>query len=141
MRDTIEKGYISFEGTNEAVFNSDDIKLSAGKDTLSKKMIKEQKEILRDLEDVITILKDNGIMPILFSTPCYHEYNTYLNQEIIQNNEKAINRLCEKFDIKFLDYSDSDQFFKSDFYNCDHLNKKGGAKFANILNQRLSDIQ
>ncbi len=137
LQDSILKGFITFEGTNELEFQSNVIKnraesfVSKG---LNKSIKKEQEEILADLEGFIAILKNKGIKPILFASPCYIDFNSYLHHDILLNNKQVINDLCQKFNIQFLDYSNSKQFYKSDFYNSDHLNKTGGAKFGKILN-------
>ena len=140
----LEKGYISYEETNELEFlpkviiNRAESFVSKG---LTKTVKMEQEEILLDLEDFITILKNKGIKPILFASPCYEEFNTYLRKDILINNKLIVNHLRQKFNIPFLDYSNSKQFQKSDFYNSDHLNKTGGAKFGKILNDKILKME
>lgn len=131
------------EGTNELSFNSLDIKkhaehyVSEGLEKAKPKQI----EVLSDLEDFIRFLKKNGVMPILFATPCYSEFNSYLNKDILANNKTVVNSLCDKFDIKYLDFSHSNLFMKNDFYNSDHMNLKGGTKFAKILNDSIIKME
>jgi hypothetical protein len=37
----------------------------------------------------------------------------------------------------FFDYSTNHDFIKDEFFNPDHLNKKGAARFSAILNAKL----
>ena len=45
--------------------------------------------------------------------------------------------LCKKHDIEFWDYSINNDFIKNEFFNPDHLNKKGAERFSKILDSRL----
>ena len=137
IRDVIQKGFISFKGTNTKYFNKKEYLSRAGR-FKEPDINSERKDVIKDLEDFIYKLKSNKITPILFSTPVYSEYNEYLDINIINRNKLDIKEICNKYNIEYWDYSNDKGFSKSDFYNCDHLNKKGAKKFGKMLSYRLN---
>ena len=140
--DSISKGFMGYEGINEHRLQENIIEARVlFFDQRIKNGVNEHEDIVSDLEDLIKILKSKGITPVLFSNPGYSEFNTNLNQEVIINNRKIINELQDKFELKYLDYSNGDMFSNSDFYDHDHLNKKGAAKFGRILSAEILKME
>jgi len=137
----VVKGFISFEGHQSSAFTAEHYKkrIQAFNEGITNS--KEHEEILADLEDFIETLLKANVTPILLSVPTYYEYNRYLDRSVLRNNQKAIDRLCKKYHLRYLDLMDSDMFEKEDFYNGDHLNKKGARKLAGILNNFIRDIE
>lgn len=86
-------------------------------------------------------MKSKNITPILFSSPTFQDYNSFLDQKQIQRNLQNIDLLCKKFELEYWRFNEDNQFLKEDFYNQDHLNKKGAKKFSVILNQKLKESQ
>jgi hypothetical protein len=139
VKDSIVKGFISFEGNKSSAFNIEKYKHEAyGYDELIKAS-NEKDEILADLKDFLEVLIKNNITPILFTSSTYQEYNKYLDESIINNNKKEIKMICEKYNIEYLDLMNSHAFEKNDFYNPGHLNKKGAKKLATILNDFITN--
>ena len=93
--------------------------------------------VLNELDKLISTLQNNGIKPIFFSTPTFKEYNTFLDSSIINNNLIDTKNLCKKYNIEFWDYAYYHNFNIDEFFNPDHLNKKGAARFSSILDSRL----
>ena len=91
----------------------------------------------KELNQLIVALKNEGKQPILFSTPTFKEYNTFLDSSIINNNLIDTKNLCKKYNIEFWDYAYYHNFNIDEFFNPDHLNKKGAARFSSILDSRL----
>ena len=137
LTDTTVKGYISFSGTEQDVFNNEYyINRINGFDNLINSST-EKELVLNELGELISTLQSKGVKPIFFSTPTFREYNIFLDSSIINNNLIDSENLCKKYNIEFLDYSINHDFIKDEFFNPDHLNKKGAARFSRILDSRL----
>jgi len=137
LTDTTVKGYISFSGTEQDVFNNEYyINRIKGFDNLINSST-EKELVLNELGELISTLQSKGVKPIFFSTPTFREYNIFLDSSIINNNLIDSENLCKKYNIEFLDYSINHDFIKDEFFNPDHLNKKGAARFSRILDSRL----
>ena len=95
------------------------------------------KEEIDALIEMIKLLKEKGVEPILVTTPYMKEY-----MELVKNNESflkdfygVINEITSTLSVKYLDYS-TDERFINDYYlfrNSDHLNKEGARIFTDIL--------
>lgn len=136
--DGLYNGFIGFEGTSYQTFNSQNHKDKAALFQENPNN-NERLEIIADLTDFISFLKARNIEPILFSSPTYTEYNDYLDKEQITRNIVDISNICEKFNIQYWRFNEDVRFLKEDFYNPDHLNKKGAKKFSEILNNKLNE--
>jgi hypothetical protein len=137
LKDTIKKGFISFDGNDNSMFTAEKYKEKADGFNQTIKISKEKNEVLSDLEDFLRILRGKHIIPIFFACPTYSEYNRYLEASVIENNYEDIRKLCTKYETAYWNFADSDLFGKADFYNCNHLNKMGAYKFTKILNDSL----
>ncbi|MDC0204631.1 hypothetical protein OAJ65_02425 [Flavobacteriales bacterium] len=135
--DTIVKGYISFSGTENVFFNTNYYATKINGYNRLIKTSSEKKLVLNELDQLISTLQNNGIKPIFFATPTFKEYNAFLDSSIINNNLINSKSLCEKYNMVFFDYSTKHDFIKDEFFNPDHLNKKGAVRFSEILNSRL----
>ena len=137
LTDTIEKGYVSFSGTDSTFFNTNYYtnKIN-GFDNLIKYST-EKELVKKELNQLIVALKNEGKQPILFSTPTFKEYNTFLDSSIINNTLIDAEMLCKEHDIEFWDYAINNDFIKNEFFNPDHLNKKGAERFSKMLDLRL----
>lgn len=133
----MKKGFICFDNVNENIFNDSFYEARARAFNNVVHDSAETDEIIADLEDFIRILKDHNIIPVLYTTPTFREYNRYLDQWIVDNNRMNIQKLCLKYNVQHLDYMNSKHFEKFDFNSCDHLNQEGARKFGKILNDLL----
>ena len=97
----------------------------------------EKEIVLQELDHLITNLKARNIIPIFFSTPTFKEYNHKLDSNIINNNAITTKILCEKYNMQFWDYAINNNFTKEEFFNGNHLNKKGSERFSKILMSEL----
>lgn len=103
------------------------------------KRCKEHDEIKKDFEDFIVQLKAKNITPIIITSPCYKPFLELLDKKIEEKNNSYLNEVCEKYKIEYWDYSRLD-IDKNHFFNCDHLNKIGAARFSKLLNTRLEKL-
>ncbi len=142
LNDTLKKGFISFEEQCNSDFFNEEIYKSRI-DVFNKKIYSstERGEVLKDLDHFIDNLIKNNVEPILYTTPTFTNYNTYLDSSILNQNYKDILGLLNKYNISYLNFMDHPIFEKDDYYNADHLNKKGALKFSKMLNDTISKIQ
>lgn len=138
LKDSIVKGFISYEGINESLFTVENYKSRINYFNEVIVNSNEKEDVLADLRYFIEILIENEITPILFTTPTYHEYNKFLETSIINENIKEINNICKTYNIEYWDFMNCNKFEKNDFYNVDHLNKSGALKFGKILNDSIN---
>ncbi len=139
-KDSLINGFIGLSGQNKKAFNEKNYKLRAK--VFTEDILKsERREVIKDLKSFIVFLKNNNIEPILFSSPTFNEYNKFLDSATIARNKNDINSICKEFDIQYWRYTEDMRFLKKDFYDQDHLNKKGAVKFSTILNLRLLDYK
>lgn len=135
--DSMVKGYMGFSQDDSASFNAKTYQDRADGFNQRVKSSKEHTEVLNDLKSFIRQLKHRGITPVFFSTPVYAEFMPYLDQKIIRQNKNEVYQLCAEYGLKYLDYSQSNTFCRPDFYDSDHLNKKGARKFGEMLSEGL----
>ena len=140
LNDTLINGFIGYTVQNKMLFNKLKYKTRA-KSFKENSLESERREVIVDLESFIDFLKKNNIEPILFSSPTFREYNQYLDSVTIQKNKNDIKKICKKFDIQYWRYNEDIRFLYEDFFDPDHLNKKGAAKLSSILDSRLLDYE
>ena len=135
--DTLVKGFITFSKTRTNDFSSINYinRINVYDELIYTST--EKKLVLNELDKLITTLQKNGVTPIFFSTPTYKKYNTELDSSIINNNRIDAEILCKKYNMEFWDYSVNNDFTIHEFFNPDHLNKKGSARFSKMLDSRL----
>jgi len=97
----------------------------------------EEELVLTELNELINTLHRKEITPIFFSAPTFKDYNMLLDPDIINRNNVITKKLCKKYNMEYWDYAINNDFLKNEFYNPDHLNKKGAARFSKILDSRL----
>ena len=135
------KGYIALKGTDSTKFNKEEYSFVSNSYYEIIDESDEKDEIIADLEDFIKILQAKGITPILITLPTYRKYNEYLNKEYINENIKESERIAQKYNIRYWDFLNSERFIKSDFYDVEHLNREGAAKFSRMLNDSINKIE
>lgn len=136
--DSIYNGYIGYEGTEGKAFLPKNLKSRAKTFNKKYKNQKIKEEVISDLKSFIRVLKKNNITPILFTSPTFQEYNGYLKKEYIAINNRDIEEIRLGENLIYWNFMDSPLFSKEDFYDGDHLNKRGAAKFSQILNDSLN---
>lgn len=89
----------------------------------------ENKKILNDM---LHLLQQHSIIPIVLILPYSKEYLKYIDPEyktIILNYLEEL-----PYNVHFLDMNEYDFFEPNDFLNTNHLNARGAQKMSNILN-------
>jgi hypothetical protein len=87
-------------------------------------------KIKKEYEDLIRFLNQKNIFPILVTAPCYESFSKYLNKDIINGNNEFIQNLQKKYKLLYVDLLNDSSFNKTDFFNNDHVNKKGAMKYT-----------
>lgn len=91
---------------------------------------------------IIDICKSKNVKLLFVTTPAYHTYQNNLKKEILNNfynyTSKTINN---NNDVKYINYLNDRRFDSSDFYDADHLNHKGSAKFSKIIDIEIENMQ
>ncbi len=139
VNDTVAHGYIGYTGQNKYRLTPESYRNRADHFKEPKDSMRE--DVILDLKDFITKLKEKDIEPILFSCPTYAGYNQYLDTNILNQNAADIGEISKAYNIQYWPYMDSDKFSLDEFYDSDHLNKKGAKKFTKILSDRLNDYE
>jgi hypothetical protein len=91
------------------------------------------------LGEIIKFCRENGFKPVLITTPFTNYYNIWYTDRIYSEFIAAINEVCEKHDVPYLDYSHDPRFANrlEWFSDSDHLSPEGRKVFTEIL---LRDI-
>lgn len=100
-------------------------------------VLKIDNETLKLFEAFLKHCRETGIKLILVNTPIYIETQTNItNSEEIS---ATIQKLAEKYNTDYLDYSDHQMSYQKDFFRDGaHLNHKGVELFSNILTNDLN---
>ena len=67
----------------------------------------------------------------------FKEYISFLDTAVMRKNNRVAEILCKKYNMEFWDYAIDHDFIKYEFFNPDHLNKKGAERFSKMLDSRL----
>ena len=120
----IEKG-----GKQKAEHFDDQVKIS-----------KEHKYILSEIESLISFLKQKNIVPVLVSAPCYKYFTDNLDNKILEENSLFVKKLQEKYNLPYLNSLQDTSFRLEDYYDCDHLNKYGAAKYTMKIDSLINTL-
>ena len=75
---------------------------------------------------------------VLISTPSRPEYRVHLDPKKVARDRNVVRQLLGRYpNVAFLNYGEDGRFHQDDFYDADHLNCRGAAKFAKILDRAL----
>ena len=140
LYDTIRKGFIGFEGSNLSTFNDVAYHNESKKFNRVIEKSTESLDIEKDLRELLAILKNRNIIPILFTSPTFVEYNKYLNPDFVKRNQNNFEQISKDYNIPYWNFMNSELFNQGDFFDHDHLNKKGAYKFGKILNDSIIKI-
>ena len=137
----VVKGFIAFEGRDTTHFTEEAFDSLTDSYAEIIERSDEKEEIVADLEDFVQILQANKVVPILLTAPTYSGYNEHLNKSYIQSNLEASKHIAERYDIEYWDFQNSDLFNLDDFYDMEHLNRKGALKFSTMLNDSINNMK
>jgi hypothetical protein len=90
-------------------------------------------EIYSSLETLVDECRKHKAEVVFITTPVLPTYYNHTNPEIEMKNASAIKELCNKYGCTYFDYYRDNRFTVKDFYDNDHLNFVGAAKFSRII--------
>jgi hypothetical protein len=135
---SIVKGWLPFLGNDTADMNVAGFTERAKEFNQVAEKSNERTQIIDDLEDFIVQLKNKNITPIFITAPCYSDFRTFLNKNILIQNQIDINNLCNKYHLKYFNFFE-EPFGKNEYYDCDHLNDIGANRFSHLVNDSLKN--
>ena len=91
--------------------------------------------------DYLTLCEENKIRPIMFLPPTTNCYKKYFNRQMLDEFYYLVGRACRKHTgAIFIDGWKLQGLTDADFYDVDHLNIQGAAKFSEFLNRCIEQI-
>lgn len=100
------------------------------------------KEYVKIFDAYLELCKKNNVRPIIFLTPVSECYSKYFSKKLLDEFNYYVNEVIKKFpNAVFVDGWKLKSFDDSDFYDVDHLNIKGAAKFSTILNNVIEQLE
>lgn len=95
-------------------------------------------ENLQIFEEILELLTENQVKPIVVVGPTTEFYREHINgNRIIADFEKIISSFQNKYGFQYFDYFISDLFKEADFIDYSHLNLKGAEKFTRLLDTEI----
>lgn len=88
--------------------------------------------------EMLHLLKQNNISPIVVVFPTHREYSSIFNKDKINQFQEIISQVRSEYEFQLLDFFFSDLFCDEDFADADHLNKDGARKMTKYLEQRIA---
>jgi hypothetical protein len=85
------------------------------------------------LQDLAARLRARGVKLVLTWVPVAPEYTRVFGPEALAAQRAAIAELEQQAGVLFYDYGSDARLGPQDFYNADHLNAQGAAKWSRIL--------
>ncbi len=116
-------------------------------DTLGKQKLFYHKTLIKQhnlkinidiMEEMLNALKKRNINVYIIYAPAYKTYYQYFDDAQVKSNDSVINVLCKRYDAHYFNWVKDTSFVKQDFYDNDHLNKYGAAKFSTILDSVIA---
>lgn len=101
------------------------------------KNLKQNQSILKDF---IAIAKSKNFKILLYTAPVTEKYYTLLNPKKLRENKKVMASLTDNKTVFYHDFINDARFQESDFYDADHLNNQGAAKFSKIMDATLLTV-
>ena len=138
--ETFVNGWQGFDSTNYLSLTEKSGKLEAEHFDDVINGSKEHSYIRSEIESLIQLLKKRNITPVFVSSPCYKYVTQYLDNKILEENLSFVNNLKEKYNLAYLNSLKDTSFRAEDFYDCDHLNKHGSAKYSIQLNNFINSL-
>jgi hypothetical protein len=96
-------------------------------------------ENVRYLTEAVEVLKSRSVAVVFVTTPAYKSYYSRLNPAAYARMQDVIRSMSEQNGIQYHNYMEDPRFAESDFFDCDHLNASGMAKFTEILKSEIVD--
>ena len=100
-----------------------------------------KKENVKILDDYLTLCENNNIRPIIFTAPVTQGYIKHFNKKLREEFLYLISEAQKKHSSAIFFDGWEIPFPDTDFYNTDHFNIQGAAKFSAIFNNLIEEIE
>lgn len=99
-------------------------------------------ERINNLYDILQFCKDNGITPVLISTPYTSYYSDLFSSEYKEEFYQTVAAIAENTQTPYYDYSEDERFRENleYFADADHLNTDGSAYFMDIIENEIPEF-
>lgn len=100
-------------------------------------------ERIEELYEIIDYCKENGITPVLITTPFSKYYYDLVSRDFLQEFRTTINAITADTGVSYYDYSHDERFYENleYFSDSDHLNDAGAAYFTDILWDEVEELE
>lgn len=90
-------------------------------------------------QEILALLKENGVTPVLFTPPYHTYYNQKFDPEMRENTLSAVQKIADDNGIFYFNFnSDSSLVIADSLYtDSDHLNPEGAKAFSAHFKSRL----
>ena len=100
------------------------------------------KENVKILDDYLTLCEENNVRPIIFTAPMTYGYMKYFNKKKLDELHCVIADALRKHSAAvFFDGWRLPIFSDENFWDVDHMNIQGAAKFSAILNDFIEKLE
>lgn len=89
------------------------------------------------IEEMVKEIIISGKMPVFVTTPQHNTYLRKMDRNKYNQMKNVIEGLCNKYKIKYFNYTEDTRFLNEDYFDPIHLNKRGAEKFTKILNSEI----
>ena len=95
------------------------------------------------LIDLITLCRENNIVPVLITTPFTVYYNQYVSADFLYEFYTVINEIALEYGVSYYDYSHDERFQTNLKYfgDADHLNSDGAVYFTSLLTEEVAELK
>lgn len=100
-------------------------------------------ERIEELYDIIEYCNENGITPVLITTPFSKYYLDLISQDFLQEFQTTVSKIATDTSVNYYDYSHDERFYDhiEQFSDSDHLNDDGAIYFTDILWDEVEELQ
>lgn len=107
-----------------------------------KKYSATREENVKIFDDYLTLCEKNSVRPIIFLPPMTEMYKKHFNRVLIDEFYFLLDKALKKHTTaKFFDGWKLGGFSDEYFVNIDHLNRKGAAKFSELFNEFILNLE
>jgi hypothetical protein len=126
-------GYLKYDTAGSR--NNISFTLGAKRVELYRRMMKEEHfaENTELLTQLVTTLRQRDIQVCFITIPVFKTFAKYCEPAVFESNTAALRDICSRHGCGYKNYFNDSRFTVSDFYDNDHLNFIGAARFSAIL--------
>ena len=99
-------------------------------------------ERIRNLYDILSFCKENGITAVLITTPYTGLYSELFSEEYKKEFSGIVQTIAEDTGTPYYDYSEDVRFADNleYFSDADHLNTEGAAVFMEVIEKEVPEF-